>query len=162
MVVLDRGRLAKIDRRVLAELNHADGVQAVKVPVSEAVWSTWRRYCQAMQLSMGDGVAGLILKELETVVDVDSANGEVFAERATQQAEEQISQLEARQHELDTRAETLKRKEEHLMAWEKRLRTPRVVSGQTIMTERVGRNERCPCGSGLKYKHCHGLPGRSD
>ncbi|MGH8926182.1 MAG: SEC-C metal-binding domain-containing protein [Acidimicrobiia bacterium] len=21
---------------------------------------------------------------------------------------------------------------------------------------RVGRNERCPCGSGLKYKHCHG------
>jgi uncharacterized protein YecA (UPF0149 family) len=25
---------------------------------------------------------------------------------------------------------------------------------------KVGRNERCPCGSGLKYKHCHGLPGR--
>jgi preprotein translocase subunit SecA len=21
---------------------------------------------------------------------------------------------------------------------------------------RVGRNEACPCGSGLKYKHCHG------
>ena len=21
---------------------------------------------------------------------------------------------------------------------------------------RVGRNEPCPCGSGLKYKHCHG------
>ena len=24
--------------------------------------------------------------------------------------------------------------------------------------ERVGRNEPCPCGSGKKYKHCHGQP----
>src|SRR5438105_4130943 len=23
------------------------------------------------------------------------------------------------------------------------------------MAKRPGRNERCPCGSGLKYKHCH-------
>jgi preprotein translocase subunit SecA len=22
--------------------------------------------------------------------------------------------------------------------------------------ERVGRNQPCPCGSGKKYKHCHG------
>jgi preprotein translocase subunit SecA len=25
---------------------------------------------------------------------------------------------------------------------------------------RVGRNETCPCGSGRKYKHCHGVPDR--
>ncbi|MBT8164820.1 MAG: SEC-C domain-containing protein [Acidimicrobiia bacterium] len=25
---------------------------------------------------------------------------------------------------------------------------------------KFGRNERCPCESGLKYKYCHGLPGR--
>jgi preprotein translocase subunit SecA len=24
---------------------------------------------------------------------------------------------------------------------------------------RVGRNEPCPCGTGLKYKHCHGKIG---
>ena len=42
---LDRGTLAKIDRRVLSELDHGEGVQLVKVPVSEAVWATWRRYC---------------------------------------------------------------------------------------------------------------------
>jgi preprotein translocase subunit SecA len=23
-------------------------------------------------------------------------------------------------------------------------------------TKKVGRNEQCPCGSGKKYKHCHG------
>ena len=27
---------------------------------------------------------------------------------------------------------------------------------------KVGRNERCPCGSGLKYKHCHGGPLRPE
>ena len=25
-----------------------------------------------------------------------------------------------------------------------------------VSKERVGRNEPCPCGSGKKYKHCHG------
>ena len=29
--------------------------------------------------------------------------------------------------------------------------------------KKVGRNDPCPCGSGKKYKHCHGRPGgRSD
>ncbi len=29
--------------------------------------------------------------------------------------------------------------------------------GETInLIPRVGRNNRCPCGSGMKYKHCHG------
>ena len=26
-------------------------------------------------------------------------------------------------------------------------------------TETIGRNDPCPCGSGRKYKHCHGRPG---
>ena len=26
---------------------------------------------------------------------------------------------------------------------------------------KVGRNEPCPCGSGKKYKQCHGVPGRA-
>jgi len=28
----------------------------------------------------------------------------------------------------------------------------------TRNVEKVGRNERCPCGSGKKFKHCHGAP----
>jgi hypothetical protein len=27
---------------------------------------------------------------------------------------------------------------------------------QTIKTQSIGRNDKCPCGSGLKYKKCHG------
>ncbi|NHB83715.1 hypothetical protein G7085_00705 [Tessaracoccus sp. HDW20] len=33
--------------------------------------------------------------------------------------------------------------------------------GQTASSvEKVGRNQPCPCGSGKKYKLCHGRPGR--
>lgn len=159
-MALDRGTLTKIDRRVFAELSHADGVQAVKVQVSDAVWSAWRRYCEAMGLSMGDGVAGLILDELESVIQVDDRS-QVFAEQVSRQAEERTAKLDARQRALDRGAETLKRKEEHLKEWERRLGIPRVAGVHAQNTAKVGRNDRCPCGSGLKYKHCHGLPGRS-
>jgi hypothetical protein len=57
-VTLDREALAKIDRRIFSEFDHAEGVHLVKVPVSDAVWSTWRRYCEAVGLSMGEGWLG--------------------------------------------------------------------------------------------------------
>jgi hypothetical protein len=40
---LDRGTLARIDRRMLSGLGHAESWQMLRVPVSEAMWSTWRR-----------------------------------------------------------------------------------------------------------------------
>jgi uncharacterized protein YecA (UPF0149 family) len=114
-----------------------------------------------MGLSMGDGVAGLILDELETVVGADSPDTAAFAEQISRQAAIRDAELDARQDELDTRAEALRRMEAHLRDWERRLRTPQAARRQTQTEAKVGRNERCPCGSGLKYKHCHGLPGRS-
>jgi preprotein translocase subunit SecA len=33
-------------------------------------------------------------------------------------------------------------------------------AAQPVRVEKkVGRNDPCPCGSGKKYKHCHGKPG---
>ena len=96
-MALDRGTLSRIDRRVLAELAHTGGVQAVKVPVSDAVWSTWRRYCEAIGVSMGEGVAGLIAHELETVVGDEGDASDVFAEQVARQAEERASRLDARE-----------------------------------------------------------------
>jgi hypothetical protein len=157
-MALDRGTLTRIDRRVFAELTHTGGVQAVKVPVSDAVWSTWRRYCEAIDLSMGEGVAGLIAHELETVVGAGDDAGDVFADQIARQAEERASRLEARERELDTRADRLRSKEVHLAAWEHQIRTERTpgAPARAVTKTRVGRNERCPCGSGRKYKHCHG------
>lgn len=31
-----------------------------------------------------------------------------------------------------------------------------VYNNESIKIDKVGRNEPCPCGSGLKYKKCHG------
>ena len=102
-MALDRGTLSRVDRRVLAVLAHTAGVQAVKVPVSDAVWSTWRRYCEAVGLSMGEGVAGLIAHELETVVGDEGDVSDVFAGQVARQADERASRLDARERELDTR-----------------------------------------------------------
>ena len=33
---------------------------------------------------------------------------------------------------------------------------PRSQGQQTKRNLKVGRNDPCPCGSGKKYKHCHG------
>lgn len=100
-MALDRGTLAKIDRRVFSELDHTDGVQMVKVPVSNAVWSTWRRYCEAMGLSMGEGVAGLITHELQTATGAREGSWTSLADRAERFAEKRVEQLDARESEFE-------------------------------------------------------------
>jgi hypothetical protein len=40
LMVLDRGVLTKIDGKVFDELRHDAGIQAVKIPLSDAGWST--------------------------------------------------------------------------------------------------------------------------
>ena len=77
-MTLDRGLLATIDRRILSELDHAGGVQLAKIPLSDAEWSTWRRYCDVVGVTMGQGIAGLIVHEVGTVVDRDGNDGSVF------------------------------------------------------------------------------------
>ncbi|MBM4457951.1 MAG: DUF1186 domain-containing protein [Chloroflexi bacterium] len=38
--------------------------------------------------------------------------------------------------------------------------SPPPVAATMRSAPKVGRNEPCPCGSGKKYKHCHGRPGQ--
>jgi hypothetical protein len=84
-----------------------------------------------MGLSMGNGVAGLILDGLETVVGTDGPDTAAFAEQISRQAARRGAELDARQDELDTRAEALRRGEAHVRHWERRLRTPRGAGRQT-------------------------------
>lgn len=152
-MALDRGTLARIDRRVLTELDHSDGVQVVKVPLSDAVWSTWRRYCDVLDITMGQAVAGLISHELATVVDEAPENA-FDLQRASH---ERADRLEAWERKLDDREAQLRRIEHLLRERENRLqRTSAMISGVRTFVK-VGRNEPCPCRSGLKYKRCHGL-----
>jgi preprotein translocase subunit SecA len=53
-----------------------------------------------------------------------------------------FSQMEANKQEFESGDKAERKKEEHV---------------QPVRVEKkVGRNEPCPCGSGKKYKHCHG------
>jgi uncharacterized protein YecA (UPF0149 family) len=146
---LDRGVLAKIDRRVFSGLGREEAWQMVRVPVSEAVWSTWRRYCVAIGISMGGAISALVEQELRTVIDQEGEQPVFLAE-----VEDRLSEREAA---LDKRERVLGERERWLRESERRIRgtpEPRLIPADVA---KVGRNDRCPCGSGLKYKRCHGL-----
>ncbi len=145
---LDRGALVKIDRRVLSGLDHDEHYQMVRVPVSEAVWSTWRRYCDAIGISMGRAISSLIEQELRTVID-QGGEQPVFLTEAENRLGERQAALDKREHVLGERERWLRESERRIRA------TPgsRLIPADVA---KVGRNDRCPCGSGLKYKRCHG------
>ena len=150
-MALDRGVLARIDGRVLKEISNEKGTQLVKVPVSPAVWSTWRRYCEVADLSMGAGLAALLHRELESVVGLDLDETASFVKKT-------IRTLEEREASVAEREETLAVLEKRLQAWEARLEAvaARQQHAPIAIDRKVGRNEPCPCGSGKKFKACHG------
>ena len=147
-MALDRGTLAKIDRTVFAELDHGNGVQMVKVAVSDAVWSTWRRYCEAIGLTMGEGIACLIDQELGALVSKDEPHGAIFAPELERRLVARSEALDIRERRLDEREQSLRESERLLRARTRPLELPSRPS--------IGRNDPCPCGSGCKYKRCHG------
>lgn len=155
-MILNRQTLAKIDKRILSQLDHEEGVQLVKLPVSVAVWSTWRRYCEAAGIPMGRALAILLHQELASVVDED-------LERAAELLGDRARRINEREAALDERERELEQRDRRLSAGEQRvgavgvLPKPRPLSmAQAMAVPRAGRNELCPCGSGLKYKRCHG------
>jgi hypothetical protein len=146
---LNRTTLAKVDRRVLAELDHTEGTQLVKVPVSDAVWSTWRRFCDAAGVTMGRGLAVLLAHELAAVAEVD-------LETLVARLEEREAEVAAQAEELDERERAVRRREHEVAVKER----ASVVDVEGLIAlgrtpPKRGRNEPCWCGSDLKYKFCH-------
>lgn len=166
---LDRGTLARIDRKLMAALDQGETFVMVRVPVTGAKWSTWKRYCDAAGISMGRAVVTLIDQELVSVFGEQAGPQVPVFEEKAQEA------LVAREVEVAVRERKVESSEERLRRWAERLRlaegeletreleaqlASRLVPPPTEESVKPGRNERCPCGSGLKYKYCHGLLGR--
>jgi hypothetical protein len=154
-MTLDRGALARIDRSILAALDHEQVSQPVKVPLSEATWSTWRRYCDAIGIPMGHAIAVLVEHELRSVVG-DVVDRPTFLADLERAIAERRHELDARERGLDTRERSLDIREQWLSARASVVRGdpgPRPASARPT---KVGRNEPRPCGSGLKHKRCHG------
>ena len=150
---LNRRILAGVDARLGSELAHDEDPRQVKVPVSDAVWSTWRRYCDAVGVPMGRGLAILMHQELASVVDEDL---EGLADRLA----DRESAIVARESELTEAQESVRVREVEVGIRERRLAEHQAKTPHTPLEEWVppkrGRNEQCWCGSGKKYKKCHG------
>jgi hypothetical protein len=165
---LDRGALANLDRQLLAALDREERFQMVRVPVSPAKWSTWKRYCATVEISMGRALAALIDHELTSLDQTAADDSPVLAQRAREQLANREAEVASRERALASAEERLRSRSEHVRCREAELQTlaqrveraskPAAQSGAS--TQKVGRNDRCPCGSGLKYKYCHGLTGR--
>jgi hypothetical protein len=162
---LDRGALARLDRRLLAGLDHEERFQMVRVPVTLATWSTWKRYCGIAGISMGRAIAALVDRELASVLgDSSVGSGWEFEEQAQRRFVDREAALTKREGDLAEAEDRVRRWSEHLRdrereleAHEWRLEVAKKLAGQPAGARaKTGRNERCPCGSALKYKHCHG------
>ena len=142
----------------------------VRVPVTPATWSTWKRYCDIAGISMGRALSALVDHELATVLGEPSSESESwFQEQAQRSLAEREAALTKREDELTKSEDRIQRWSEHLRdrereveARELRLELAKKMAGELMRTKqgKTGRNERCPCGSGLKYKQCHGLSRR--
>jgi uncharacterized protein YecA (UPF0149 family) len=145
---IDRGTLSRIDRKLLAGLQTDEEWRVARLPVSDALWSAWKRYCSAIGISMGRGLAALIQRELESVVGTEAATDLLVTIET--QLTNQRGELAERERRLAGRELSIARREQFLEIAD-RFATPARV-------HTVGRNDRCPCGSGVKYKRCHGAP----
>jgi hypothetical protein len=165
---MDRGVLARLDRKLLAGLGDDEALRTVRVPANAAKWSTWKRYCDSAGISMGRAVTMLIDHELMGVFgDFTGGVPPVFAERAVEELairEADVAtwedRVEAAEKRLRANDEQLRRRESVLMAQEQRVELiSKLPLRPSVAPVKVGRNERCPCGSGRKYKRCHGSAG---
>jgi hypothetical protein len=166
---LDKGALARIDRKLLAGLGDDEAFRTLRVPAHGAKWSTWKRYCDSVGVSMGRAVAVLMDWELLSVFGEHTA-GEwpVFARQAVEALANREARIKARERIVDTDEARLREWSVHRRRWEDELEArelraefaSKIASLHSTDHAKIGRNERCPCGSGLKYKRCHGVASR--
>ena len=148
---MDRGTLARIDRKLLAGLDKDEAYRTLRVPADGAKWSTWKRYCDSVWISMGRAVTMLIDRELISVFgDITGDEPPVLA----QQASEQLAIREAKvvtrkdrgkaaEKHLHVKDEQLRRREHELNVREQRVELmSKVVSRPSVARVKVGRNER--------------------
>jgi hypothetical protein len=155
MTELDRGTLARIDRKLLAGLGQDETFWMVRVPVTAAKWAAWKRYCDAAGISMGRAIMALIERELVSVFGESTGDeSPIFAGRAEEQLAPREAQVAAREHEVKEAEKRARIQNDRLRRWEDELeaREHRIELASNLRlrpaaaSPRVGRNERCRAG----------------
>ena len=171
-MTLSRQILRKIDDRMRSEFEQEKGEWMAKVPISGATKAVWQRYCQAVGVGMGEGVAVLMHHELASVADEDletlsdrlaakqtdlEKQASLVAE-AAEKLKRQQQDLEVRENRTRERERDLNQRETSLEKIERRLASElKSDAPRQTSTRKLGRNEPCWCRSGKKYKYCHGV-----
>ncbi len=155
---MDKGTLARIDRKLLAGLGGDKTYRTVRVPVTAAKWSTWKRYCDSVGISMGRAVAMLMDRELLSVFGEHTASEwPVFAQQATEELKNREAKIEAQERIVDA-------DETRMREWATSctFRRTNSMSGSSTTNPyrrlRLGPQRTLPCGSDLQSKRCHGSP----
>ncbi len=150
------GRTAELDRRGLAR---ADGVvsfeEAERRTLLSVVDSRWREHLYEMDY-LREGIGWRGLSQRDPLVEYKREGFDIFQEMERGLKEDYVTYI--------YRVENLQVREEEMQQLSysggteepnQRPKSPR----QRGAEGKVGRNDPCPCGSGRKYKKCHGQPG---
>ena len=100
---------------------------------------------------MGRALLALIESELRSLID-DGADRPIRVVDIDRVLREREADLAAREQKVAALEKNIRVRESRLSVELRRAETTGATSSD------IGRNEPCPCGSGLKYKRCHGRP----
>ena len=151
---------------------HGDAVGEAAVFYATLVWAMFDRgrdatlpRLTAQNLSDADKVVTEALAKIEGIADkpphervapaLVEAQPHIYAKLAELLAED----VKENAMTVETASTIIKPTEVVIEAFDAAMsgRRPGEKQGTVVAAEKVGRNEPCPCGSGKKYKKCHGL-----
>jgi preprotein translocase subunit SecA len=149
-------RTAELERRGLAR---TDGVasfeEAERRTLLSVVDSRWREHLYEMDY-LREGIGWRGLSQRDPLVEYKREGYDMFVEMERGLKEDYVTYI--------YRIENVQLREEEMQQLSysggteepnQRPKSPRQRSSEG----KVGRNDPCPCGSGKKYKKCHGRPG---
>ena len=147
-------RTVELERRGLAR---GDGVvsfeEAERQTLLSVVDSRWREHLYEMDY-LREGIGWRGLSQRDPLVEYKREGFDIFQEMERGLKEDYVTYI--------YRIENVKLREEEMQQLSysgggeepnQRPKSPRKAQGK------IGRNDPCPCGSGKKYKKCHGQPG---
>jgi preprotein translocase subunit SecA len=146
-------RTAELERRGLAR---GDGVatfeEAERRTLLSVVDSRWREHLYEMDY-LREGIGWRGLSQRDPLVEYKREGFDIFQEMERGLKADYVTYI--------YRVENVKLREEEMQQLSysggeepnQRQKSPRKTA------TKIGRNEPCPCGSGKKYKKCHGQPG---
>ena len=151
---------------------HGDAVGEAAVFYATLVWSMFDRgrdgtlpRLTAQNLTDADKIVTEELSKIEGLADkaphervapeLVKTQPHIYAKLAELLAED----VKEKAMTVETASTIIKPTEVVIEAFDAALagRRPGEKQGTVVAAEKVGRNEPCPCGSGKKYKKCHGL-----